>query len=327
MSAQRRVSVVVPTCDRPVMLEAALASIRALEADDLAFEILVGDNGKSEITRAVAERYGAIYMPVDERGASAARNAGLRAATSPIIAFLDDDDVWLPGHIRPHLAALDADPSLDALLGQVIYTDNQLNPQGNPFPETPPQPGEDLLRRMLSGYFPQIGTLVMRAELRDAIGEFDPILLGGQDLDFMLRIARRRRLGFQPTACILFRGRPDGSYDALHKRRIKFDRMVFLRHALPERRIFGSAMAFFRAYSGSMRHFYTYFAAAAEVRAGRGLRREALRCMAIAAGVLPVRATVQLFTPSPMQRALKAIISRPAGSDRLATLGSDRKAP
>ena len=44
-AVQRKVSVIVPTCDRPMLLREALASIRALEGHDLTFEILVCDNG------------------------------------------------------------------------------------------------------------------------------------------------------------------------------------------------------------------------------------------------------------------------------------------
>ena len=63
--AQRRVSVVVPTCNRPAFLREALASIRALEGPDLAFEIIVGDNGEpgpaAEV--AAASRTGACPSP------------------------------------------------------------------------------------------------------------------------------------------------------------------------------------------------------------------------------------------------------------------------
>ena len=102
-----KVSVIVPTCDRPALLRQALASIRALEAPDLTFEILVGDNGSDRETPAVAEEFGAVYLKALTRGPSAARNVGLRAATGHFVAFLDDDDVWLPGNVRPHIAQLD----------------------------------------------------------------------------------------------------------------------------------------------------------------------------------------------------------------------------
>ncbi len=55
MTEAKRVSVVVPTRDRPELLREALQSIRALENDGVRFEIIVGDNGTSPDTRKVAE--------------------------------------------------------------------------------------------------------------------------------------------------------------------------------------------------------------------------------------------------------------------------------
>src|SRR5271166_425875 len=135
MPENRRVSVVVPTCDRPTLLREALVSIRALQGPDLTFEILICDNGIAPETRALAEEFGAIYLKATTRGASAARNAGIRAATGEFLAFLDDDDVWLPGHLRPHIELLDAHSSLDAVVGQTIYTDPHLVPRGQPSPQ------------------------------------------------------------------------------------------------------------------------------------------------------------------------------------------------
>lgn len=305
-----RVSVIVPTANRPHFLRTALASIRALEGPDLAFEILVGDNGSSEETPRVVAEFGATYLRVAESGASAARNAGLRAASGEFIAFLDDDDAWMGEHIRPHLEQLKARPDIDAVLGQVIYADYDLAPfYGDPWPDFDPGQGEEMLRRMLSGWFPQIGTLVARASVREKVGEFDPALVGGQDLDWMMRIARRRALGFQQTACVLFRGRPAGSYDALQRRRVGFDRRVFLRHAVPEWRIWKTPMAMSKAYYGTLRHFYLYFADAAEERAARGQKREALGAIWDAARVFPLRAAFHLVRPSPIQRALRHIVS------------------
>src|SRR5689334_24931801 len=104
----RRVSVIVPTHNRPAMLRQALASIRAIERPDLALEILVGDNGDAPETAAIAKEFGAIHLKTDRPGAAGARNAAFAAATGEYVAFLDDDDVWLPENIRPHLAQLEA---------------------------------------------------------------------------------------------------------------------------------------------------------------------------------------------------------------------------
>jgi glycosyltransferase involved in cell wall biosynthesis len=319
MTAPRRVSVVVPTRDRQALLRVALASIRALEAADVSFEILVGDNGLSDETKRIAEEFGAKYLPVTEHGAGAARNAGLRAATGDYLAFLDDDDAWMIGHLRPQLDMLDADPALDAVIGRVIYTDKNMTPISAPWPENPPSDREDMLRRMMSGWFPQIGTFVGRIRVRELSGEFDQKLIGGQDLDWMLRTARRRTLGFTQTPCVLFRGRDPGTYDLLQHRRIGFDRKVFLRHALPEWRVWRSPAKLARAYSGTLMHFYVYFSDAAAERAANGRRGEAFKAMRIAFGVFPLRGMYHLVKPrTSMQRALVRILAPPRNAARAA---------
>jgi len=286
------------------MLRQALASIRALEGPDLTFEILVGDNGSAQETPAIAGEFGAIYLRTSIRGPSAARNVGFRAATGEYIAFLDDDDVWLAGNVRPHIAHLELTPALDAIIGQAIYTDSSLVPIGSPWPKEAPPGGNQLLRRMLSGYFPQIGTALARASVKSTIGEFDESLIGGEDLDWLLRIARRKRLGFIATPCILLRGRHAGSYDSLQRSRIKYDRQVFFRHALPEWRIWKSPLDFFRAYAGTLMHFYQYFVDIAVAQAARGERYNSLRAIATAFRIFPARAAFHLIAPRPLRKAL-----------------------
>jgi len=307
-AAQRKVSVIVPTCDRPALLREALASIRLLEGPDLTFEILVGDNGIAPETWTVAEEFGAIYLKASTRGASAARNVGLRAATGEYLAFLDDDDVWLPENIRSQVALLDRYSTLDAVIGQVLYADSHLVPTGSPWPDWPGE-GDQLLRKMLSGFFPQIGTTLARIDVREKIGEFDETLIGGEDLDWLLRIARQRRLGFVATPCIIFRGRPGGSYDSLQRMRIGYDRRVFFRHALPEWRLWRSPLDFSKAYSGTLMHFYKYFVDAAVARAERGERQEALRAIVTAFGVFPLRGAHHLVAHRPLRTAFWASIA------------------
>jgi glycosyltransferase involved in cell wall biosynthesis len=308
-AAARKVSVIVPTCDRPALLREALASIRALEGPDLFFEILVGDNGRAPETPGVAEEFGAVYLKAPTIGPSAARNVGLRAATGEYLAFLDDDDVWLSGNLRPHMALLDLNPALDAVIGQVIYTDPHLVPfVGPPYPKDAPGNGNQLLKRMLSGFFPQIGTTLARMLVRREIGEFDQTLIGGEDLDWLLRIARQHRLGFVATPCIFFRGRPSGSHDAIQHQRISYDRRVFFRHGLREWHIWNSPLDFANAYAGTVAGYFWYYVDAATERANRGDRRAALRAVASAFSILPLRALYHLIGPRPLRKAFWACI-------------------
>ena len=308
VGTQQKVSVVVPTCNRPALLRQALASIRAIEGADLMCEILVGDNGSDLETPAIAKEFDAAYIKVSTRGTSAARNSGLRAATSEYVAFLDDDDVWLPENVRPQIACLELNPSLNAVICQAVYTEQNLTPIGPPWPEEVPSDRNQQLRKLLSGFFPQIGTLLARTTVRNIIGEFDKSLIGGEDLDWLLRIARRNSLGFVAIPGLLFRLKPQGSYDAVQRDRISYDRRVFFRHALPEWRIWRSPLDFATAYSKTLWHFYQYFMDAAIARAARGERRSALRAIAAAFSVFPARATYHLIFRSAFRRAFIAAI-------------------
>jgi lipopolysaccharide biosynthesis glycosyltransferase/glycosyltransferase involved in cell wall biosynthesis len=293
----------VPTRDRPALLREALASIRALEGSDLRFEILVGDNGTDPDTAAAAAEYGAVHMATRTNGAAAARNLGLMAASGEFIAFLDDDDLWQKDHIREHLAMMDADPGLDAVVGQVTLTDTHRRPLGDPSPDSLPADGE-VFMPMMSGWFPQIGGTVIRRSLRDVIGPFDETLIGDQDWDFQLRIARRTRIGFVAKPCVLFRDRPPGSYDKLQLRRIPFTRKVFLRHAWAERNRWPSVQAWLRSYFACFQYFYYYFADAVEERANLGRPLRAWRAAAIAFGLFPTRAARNLLQDTPIRRGL-----------------------
>ena len=85
---------IIPTCDRPELLERALASVhRQGRAAD---EILVVNDGESDISVVGAR----VLRIGPYAGPAAARNAGAHAATCDNLAFLDDDDEWTPDHIE-----------------------------------------------------------------------------------------------------------------------------------------------------------------------------------------------------------------------------------
>jgi glycosyltransferase involved in cell wall biosynthesis len=297
------VSVVVPTRDRPTPLREALQSIRALERDGVSFEIIVGDNGTSEDTRMIAEAFNAVYLHTSKSGSAAARNIAMRAATAEYIAFLDDDDIWTSNHIHGHLKLLATNSQVDMVVGQIINADTQRNPIYGPWPMRMPE-GRELLKFMLSGYFPQIGATVVRARVRETIGFFDEELIGGQDWDWQLRVARSHCVGFVAQPCVLFSQRSTGTYDALQIKRVPFARRIFFRHAIPEWRLWSSPIAFARSYFEVMENFFVYFVETALNRAKNGERSATLGAIWHAFGVFPSRAVRMLLFEGPLRDAM-----------------------
>ena len=310
-SVPRRVSVIIGTRDRPALLREALASIRALEGEDLTFEILVGDNGATPETADVVAEFGGIYAKTDKNGCAAARNLAMRRATGDFIAFLDDDDVWLKGHIRPHIAFLDANPDYEAAFGQIVCTDAQRQTLGEPWPAKLPPDG-DVFDVMLSGYFPQVGGSVFRGNAIAKYGLMDESLIGDSDWDWQLRVARNGRVGFIDTPCVLFRQRDPGSFDQLQLTRQKYTKRIFRRHAFlsrerPFQRL--GASRIYRAYAGAVWQYFDYFCTHAVQRSKSGDFEGARYALFSAFLTLPHVATARFVSTPELRAAVLASMS------------------
>lgn len=103
-----RVSVVIPTRSRPALLRRAVDSVLAQTFTDLELLVVV-DGPDSETENLLAaqsdSRLRFVIHPTG-RGGGAARNTGVREARAPWVAFLDDDDLWLPRKLEVQLSGL-----------------------------------------------------------------------------------------------------------------------------------------------------------------------------------------------------------------------------
>jgi glycosyltransferase involved in cell wall biosynthesis len=218
-------SVVVPTRNRSSLLAGALASVDRIATDRLHVEKIVVDDGSTDDTPLVAAGYGVRLLRSPGRGASAARNAGMAAATGEFLLFLDDDDQVVPDQIGRLVGALQADPDLGAAFGQVQLADERLEPFGDPYPQTVSDPIHYVL-----GNWQQIGSVVVRTAVRDTVGQFDASLIYSQDWDWLLRVLLWRPAAFVAIPCMLFRQRPSGTADAMSYHRLAFMRRAFWRN-------------------------------------------------------------------------------------------------
>lgn len=188
--AAPRVSVVIPTYNRAHLIERAVRSVLAQTYQD--FEIIIVNDASSDSTGEVV---GAIDDPrilylrhERNRGGSAARNTGIKAAQGELIAFLDSDDEWLPGKLEKQIALLTAAPkSLGA-----VYTGLMASSAGSPGKRACPRKKGDLRKALAKRNV--VGTtssVVVRRECFAQVGYFDEALPAAQDYDMWIRISDR----------------------------------------------------------------------------------------------------------------------------------------
>src|SRR5215813_13643038 len=119
---QPLLSVVIPTWNRAGMVCDAVAS--ALSQRSGQVEVIVVDDGSTDdtanvLTQTFGSQISLLRLP-DRLGVSAARNAGTRLATGELVAYLDSDDVWLPGKLDAELQLLEKFPDAEAVISDSL---------------------------------------------------------------------------------------------------------------------------------------------------------------------------------------------------------------
>jgi LmbE family N-acetylglucosaminyl deacetylase/glycosyltransferase involved in cell wall biosynthesis len=179
------ISVIVRTKNRPALLKEALASVRS--GGYPAEIVVVNDGGATPAVEGVT-----LIEHETSRGRSEAMNAGVRAAASPYIAFLDDDDLFYPEHLPVLARAAEGSPRTawysDAVSAFLrvgpsggLETEKRLRLFGDDF---------DSERLLIDNYIP-LPTLLVRRDDYLAVGGFDPEFDLFEDWDFLIRLSRR----------------------------------------------------------------------------------------------------------------------------------------
>lgn len=199
------VSVVIPCFNHARFVAEAIAS--ALGQTRPAAEVIVVDDGSTDETgAALAPHAGRVrVVRQDNRGVSAARNAGAARATGDLLAFLDADDAWLPEKLAAQAEMFAASPALGLVHCGVEEIDAAGRPLRTRVDGLHGHVAEEMLlfRRavVLGG---GSGAVVPRA-LFEQVGGFDETLGTSADWDLHHRIARRAAVGFVPRVLLRYR--------------------------------------------------------------------------------------------------------------------------
>jgi glycosyltransferase involved in cell wall biosynthesis len=197
------VTIVLPTHNRAHLLGRAIRCV--MEQTYQQWELVVVDDGSTDGTRDTVAAFAdpRIRYLRNERatGPAPARNTGIRAAgPTDYLAFLDDDDEWLPRKLELQLELFGKSPLKPAAVGcgRIDYLDEG---QGEVFlPEHRGPVFEDLLARRARGYgAPLIVVRRMKGQPDILFDEDLPCL---EDADYGLRIARDGPLDFVPEALV-----------------------------------------------------------------------------------------------------------------------------
>ncbi|WP_233510171.1 glycosyltransferase [Actinomadura craniellae] len=185
------VTVVIPTISRAELLRATIESILEQDYPGDVHCLVVHDNVEPDesLVRTAPGRRVSVLSNTRTQGAAGARNSGAFAADGDLIAFCDDDDLWLPGKLRAQVRVLHEHPDTELVCCgiQIAYDDHTVDRAAAPRIVL-----NDLLRSRLAEL--HTSTYLIRREAVSAeLGVFDEEVPGsfGEDYEFLLRMAQR----------------------------------------------------------------------------------------------------------------------------------------
>ncbi len=125
------VSIITPSYNQGNFLEAAIQSVLAQQDDSFRLEYLVVDGGSTDGSLEIIRRYAdklAWWVCEPDKGQAEAINKGFQHANGEIVAWLNSDDLYLPGAILAAVQALQTDPALGMVYGNALTIDAQGTP-------------------------------------------------------------------------------------------------------------------------------------------------------------------------------------------------------
>lgn len=184
------ISVVIPTYNRARLLPRAIESAQNAGSD---LEVIVVDDCSSDDTPEVCASISGIrYVRLETNGGLAnARNAGIAESSCEFVAFLDDDDLRLPGSLDKQLHAFTADERIAFCYGQALIGDARRQlPTGEIYPLRCPH-GDIFWNLLEDNFIPMPSVLARKSSLVNE-GGFNTALKLIEDWDMWLRLSEER---------------------------------------------------------------------------------------------------------------------------------------
>lgn len=190
------ISVVIPTHNRADLLPRAVKSVQAQTLIDL--EIIVVSDGSEDhtkdIVKTMAEKDSRIkfieYFPA--KGGNVARNIGIEHASGEFVAFLDDDDEFMPNKLEMQISVMKSNLEIGLVYTgvRVIYVN-----EGVEYVSMPKAAGDLSNEILLDNIIGTTSTIMVRKDLLLQAGKFDVHLRALQDYDLWIRVCQLCKVG------------------------------------------------------------------------------------------------------------------------------------
>lgn len=183
-----KVSIVIPTHNRADLLKLAIESVMDQTYSD--FELLICNDASTDHTQAVVERFADKRIKLTNyrmnKGVVELRNNAVKDSTGEYIAFLDDDDKWLPDKLEKQVNLLEnSTVNTGATYTGAIILDTELGTQRI----VVPRHRGNIFRELLINDFIVTSSVVARKACFEKVGLFDPEFRSASDFDMWIRIS------------------------------------------------------------------------------------------------------------------------------------------
>lgn len=216
MSTRPFVSIIIPAFNVSDYISDTLQSV--FEQTFTNYEVILINDGSPDTAKlraAISSYWDRIsYWEQENKGLSGARNKGIELASGNLIAFLDGDDIWLPGFLEAQVRLFEHDQSVDVAWSDGLLFGNDFC-DGMKFTDIAPSERPVTLESLLKARsVPLASSVVVRKEAIDEIGGFDCELRRVEDFDAWIRLSLRgKRFLVNPEPLVKYRMR-DNSLSA-----------------------------------------------------------------------------------------------------------------
>jgi glycosyltransferase involved in cell wall biosynthesis len=200
MTEPAPISVIIPAYNSEDFLREAIESVRGQSLP--VSEIIVVDDGSTDRTSEIARGLGVKVIRQQNKGVCAARNVGIRAAVNEWIAFIDQDDLWMPEKIESQWLAVGLHPDVGIVscLMNWFEDESMKRHSTQTLPEVPLPPQEPVddgsvtyIQRVkkelpLSRMLDYTSSVLVRRDLLLSVGMFNESLRQNEDLECFLRV-------------------------------------------------------------------------------------------------------------------------------------------